>query len=188
MPTPLFVAAQRLLPLRVLLGGMPGSVLPLTVLFATETGDCAALAEFAGKVAGRLGLRHRVVDAATYNTTQLPRERDLLVITSTHEGQPPRSAADFFDLVDEMTTPLDHLRFAVLALGDSGYDDFCAAGRRIDRSLERRGASRFIPVCEADVWERARARNWITEILARLAAERMYEAPARENAAAGAQP
>ena len=167
---------------------MPGSAPPLTILFATETGDCAALAEFAGMEAQRLALPHRLVDAATYNTTQLPHERSLLVITSTHEGQPPRSAADVFDLIDAMTTPLDNLQFAVLALGDSGYDDFCAAGRRIDRSLAAHGASRLIPMVEVDVWERASARDWLVDVLARLAAGAMHEVPAQEAAVGAMQP
>jgi len=144
---------------------MPSLEQTLTILFATETGNSAALAEFAGVVAKRLGLPARVLDAATYNTTQLPLEENLLIITSTHEGEPPCNASDFFDLVDEMPDNLDSLRYAVLALGDTAYDDFCAAGQRIDRSLEARGASRLTPICDTDVGDRALAREWISQAL-----------------------
>ena len=100
---------------------MPSLEPRLPILFATETGDSAVLAEFAGVAAKQLGLPARVVDAATYNTTQLPLEENLLIITSTHEGHPPCNASDFFDLLDEMTDNLDTLRYAVLALGDTAY-------------------------------------------------------------------
>jgi len=142
----------------------------LSIVFATETGDCAAMAEFAGKAAEGLGLATRVIDAATYNTTWLPAERLLLFITSTREGEPPANAADFFDLVDEMTAPLDALRYAVLALGDSAYDEFCAAGRRIDTALAARGAHRLVPRRDVDIHERPAARDWINALLASIAA------------------
>lgn len=148
---------------------------PLTILFATETGDAAVMADFAGAKAKELALPARVVDAATYNTTQLRFERNLLVVTSTHEGEPPITAADVFDWFDEDCPPLPSLNFAVLALGDSAYDDFCAAGRRIDRCLEAHGACRLMPRCDMDVGERAIAREWIAKVLARFAATQQEE-------------
>ena len=66
-------------------------------------------------------------------------------------------------------TPLRSLRFAVLALGDSAYDDYCAAGQRVDRCLEARGACRLLPRFDTDVGERAVARNWICMALSRFA-------------------
>ena len=143
---------------------------PLTIVFATETGNAAVWAEHAGAAAGARGLPARVVDAATYNSAQLPLERNLLIITSTHEGEPPGNAADFFDELEEGGAPLPSLRFAVLALGDSGYDDYCAAGRRIDHCLGARGACRLIPRCDLDVGEKAIGRAWISDALERLAA------------------
>jgi sulfite reductase (NADPH) flavoprotein alpha-component len=159
--------------------GMTWNTPSLTILFATETGNAAALAEFAEATARHLGVSTRAVDAATYNTTQLPLEREVLIITSTHEGNPPYSAVDFFDVLDDATPPLPSLRFAVLALGDSAYDDFCAAGQRIDRSLEARGACRLVPRCDIDVGERAVAQDWIRGVLARVAATYEVEAALR---------
>lgn len=134
-----------------------------TVLFATETGTAAVLAEFAAAAAHRIGMPSRLIDMATYNTTRLVFERDVLVITSTHgDGDPPQTAADFFDFIDETPGPLPGLRYAVLALGDSGYDAFCAAGRRIDRRLEELGALRLLPRRDIDVDELKLAREWLT--------------------------
>jgi sulfite reductase (NADPH) flavoprotein alpha-component len=36
------------------------------------------------------------------------------------------------------------LRFAVFALGDTSYDNFCQCGRDLDRMFEERGASRLL--------------------------------------------
>lgn len=139
---------------------------PLTVLFATETGNAMVLAEKAVAAAAALGVPARLADMATYNTTKLARERDLLVISSTHgEGDPPYTAIDFFEFLDEASADLSHLRFAVLALGDSGYDRFCEAGRHLDRRLEGLGARRLADRRDVDVDEMKAAREWVGSLV-----------------------
>jgi sulfite reductase (NADPH) flavoprotein alpha-component len=144
---------------------------PLTVLFATETGTAVVRAEWAVTRAATLGLAARAIDMATYNTYRLGDERDLVIITSTHgEGEPPSTAADFFDFLDDLDAgKLDHITYAVLALGDSGYDQFCAAGRRIDERLETLGARRIVARRDSDVGEQREDREWLADVLALFA-------------------
>jgi sulfite reductase (NADPH) flavoprotein alpha-component len=135
---------------------------PLTILFATETGNAAALAERAAAKALAMGAAVRLRDMATYNTTRIESERNLLVITSTHgDGDPPQTAVDFFEFFDEATIDLCFVRFAVLALGDSGYEDFCEAGKRLDRRLAALGATRLAQRRDIDVGEMKAARAWL---------------------------
>ena len=71
---------------------------------------------------------------------------------------------------------LDGVRFAVLALGDSGYDAFCAAGQRLDGRLEELGATRIAPRYDMDVGERAIGRAWLLEVIAACATAAPTEA------------
>ena len=124
----------------------------LTILYATETGNAWALAEKAAALAAELGLAARLADMATYNTSMFEREQDLLVIASTHgEGDPPNTVMEFFEYLDEAEIDLSDVRFTVLALGDSGYDMFCEAGRWLDRRLKELGGTRLGPRQDVDV-------------------------------------
>ncbi len=144
--------------------------LPLTILFATATGNALVLAEFAEAAARKSGIAARLADAATYDFRQLPGEETMLMITSTHEGEPPYDATDFFDFLDQSTTRLPGLRYAVLALGDTGYDAFCAAGRRVDERLEGLGATRLRARQDIDTHEHKLGRAWIVDFIASLEA------------------
>ena len=43
------------------------------------------------------------------------------------------------------------MKFGVLALGDTGYDEFCQAGKLIDMRLEQLGATRLVDRVDCDV-------------------------------------
>lgn len=147
---------------------MTNPIPPITILFATATGNALVLGEFAEAAARDSGLAARLADAATYDFAGLSIERTMLFITSTHEGEPPCDATDFFDFLDESAVQLHGLRYAVLALGDTAYDSFCAAGVRLDARLAGLGASRMRSRQDIDAHEHKLAREWIVELLASL--------------------
>ena len=143
----------------------------LTVLFGTETGNSKDLAAAMGDAAKAHGVEPRVVDMADYKPRALKEEQDLLVITSTHgEGDPPETALDFFEFLEGRKAPkLPDLRFAVLALGDSTYEHYCLAGRRVDERLASLGAQRLADPVECDVDYEDAAAAWIASVVDGLA-------------------
>ena len=142
----------------------------LTILYGGETGNSASLAKALGELAVARGVAARVVDMASYKPRRLKDEQDLLVIVSTHgEGDPPQSALDLFDYVEGPKAPkLGALRFAILALGDSTYEHYCEAGKRLDRCFEQLGATRLAPRIDCDVDYDEPAAEWSTATLALL--------------------
>ena len=63
---------------------------------------------------------------------------------------------------------LPNMKFGVLALGDTGYDEFCQAGKLIDMRLEQLGASRIIKRQDCDVDYEEVASSWISNIMPML--------------------
>lgn len=143
----------------------------LTVLFASETGNSKTLAKALVDKAAAQGIQARLADMAEYKTRGLKDEQDLLVITSTHgEGDAPQTAVGFFEFLESRKAPkLPQLRFAVLALGDSTYEKYCEAGKRIDRRLEELGAQRLADRVDCDVDYEDAAEAWISTVIADLA-------------------
>jgi len=144
----------------------------LTVLYASETGNSAALATSLASQATAQGLQAAAHDLADYKTRNLAAEQDVLIVTSTYgEGDPPQPAAGFFEFIEGRKAPrLPGLRFAVLALGDSTYEHFCEAGKRLDRRFEELGATRLQPRVDCDVDYEDPAQEWARRLLAALGA------------------
>lgn len=158
-------------------GGGPGKPAPaaegrrlLTVLFGSETGNTKQLARALADAASDRGIEARQIDMADYRPRALKDEQDLLVITSTHgEGDPPQTALGFFEFLEGRRAPaLPQLRFAVLGLGDSTYEHYCAAARRVDERLAALGAHRLVDRVECDVDYEEPAAEWIKAIVAEL--------------------
>jgi sulfite reductase (NADPH) flavoprotein alpha-component len=145
----------------------PAAKTPLTILFGTESGNSEGLAADTKKAASRLGFAPTVVDMADATPASLAKARNLIVIASTWgEGEPPQRATDFYTALMADDAPrLDGVRYAVLALGDRAYAQFCATGHAIDARLAALGAVRAAPLLECDVDYAAPAAAWIGSTL-----------------------
>jgi sulfite reductase (NADPH) flavoprotein alpha-component len=139
----------------------------LTILYGSETGNGTALANALADSARALGLSPVVADMADYKTRRLKDEQDLLIIVSTYgEGDPPQPAVDFFEFVEGRKAPqLPQLRYSVLSLGDSTYEKYCEAGKRLDRRFEELHAVRIHPRVDCDVDYDDLAATWSKAVL-----------------------
>src|SRR4051812_31385968 len=139
-------------------------VQPLLILFGTQTGTAQNLANRFGKMANAQGFRAVVRDASEHPSIQWENERTLFIVTSTYgEGEMPDNAQSFWEWLqtEPAREKVAHLRFAVLGLGDRSYEDFCAAGRKIDARLEQLGGQRLLARADCDLDYEAAALSWI---------------------------
>jgi sulfite reductase (NADPH) flavoprotein alpha-component len=151
----------------------PAKRAPLTILFGTESGNAEALAAQARKVAAKLGFAPKVVDMADFSVADAAATENLLIVASTWgEGDPPQRAVDFYEALMADDAPgFERTRFAVLALGDRAYAQYCEIGRRIDERLAALGGARVVDRIECDLDYETPATAWIDGLLERLNAE-----------------
>jgi len=145
---------------------------PLTVLFATESGNAEGIAADAKKLAARQGFTGKLVDMADVTLADVAGAENLLVIASTWgEGDPPERAAAFYEALMADDAPrFEGVRFSVLALGDSSYVNFCETGRRIDARLEQLGGRRIADRVDCDLAYEEPAAAWVDRAFEELAA------------------
>ena len=145
----------------------------LTILYGTETGNSRDLGKALAAAAAERGLSPQLHDMSDYKTRQLKDEQDLLIIVSTYgEGDPPQPSVGFFEFLEGKRAPkLENVRFSVLALGDSTYEKYCEAGKRIDRRLEDLGAKRLSGRVDCDIDYDEPAAAWSKSVVEILAAD-----------------
>lgn len=165
-----------------------GSAPALHILYGSQTGNAESVAEDTAAAARGHGFTPTVCALDDVDLDRFPALGRVLIVTSTYgEGEMPDNAELFWDALSAESAPrLEGMDFAVLALGDTGYDGFCQAGKLIDMRLEQLGAQRIVPRVDCDVDYEDVAATWIAETLPLVAAVEGIHGDATAAAAAPA--
>jgi sulfite reductase (NADPH) flavoprotein alpha-component len=161
--------------------GMPHDVGGILVVHASQTGFATELAERTAAALREGGVRVDVRDLAGLGASDLAAAtRALFIASTTGEGDAPDGATAFQREVMRAAPDLHHLTYAVLALGDRDYEDFCAFGRDLDRWLHARGAAPWFDRVEVDNGDEGALRHWQRQVtqLAGAAEQPDWQRPA----------
>ena len=143
------------------LAGTGGAGAATLVLYASQTGQAEALAWQTGGWLHAAGTPARVISLNEVDVDLLRRAPKALFIASTYgEGDAPDGASVFAERVMGAQAELSSLRYAVLALGDRQYANFCRFGRLLDEWLHAAGATRSFERIEVDNAEAATLAAW----------------------------
>ena len=133
---------------------------PWRVIHASQTGFALELAERTAQALRDAGQAASVHDINAIDLHALHDALCLFIASTTGEGDPPDHAMGFVKRVMAQPADLPRTRYAVLALGDSEYEQFCAFGRELDEWLHRHGAQTLFDRVEVDNADPAALRHW----------------------------
>ncbi|KAK1869843.1 hypothetical protein I4F81_012308 [Pyropia yezoensis] len=142
---------------------------PVHVLYGSETGNAEEISRTIHAALGDHGLTPGVLSpmkayaaagfapagmpATPPGEASPPRPLYVLVTSTTGDGDPPENVRPFLRYLRRKDLPagaLGGVRYALLGLGDTNYENFCAAGKRVDGALRKLGAVRLGPRADAD--------------------------------------
>lgn len=107
------------------------------------------------------------------NINELPAKGTWLIITSTHgAGEYPDNIQPFIQALQNTPPNTSALRYAVVAIGDSSYDTFCAAGKHAYQLLGDIGAKPLANCFTIDIQEHPvpedAAEAWLKRVINRF--------------------
>lgn len=150
------------------------NIATIDVLVATTSGNTEYLADQLADQLRQQGFSVTVHYEPDYTELLEKMTSDTLwlgCIASHGAGDYADSMLAFADDLHAKKPRLEDLYYAVIAVGDSCYDTYCAAGRDFDESLAKAGAKRLIERLEIDMSQddpEEKASTWLGSLLQRM--------------------
>ena len=146
---------------------LAANALKTTIVYGSQTGNSKKIAEQLHARLQSHGAEAVVLNLKDYRPQQLKKEQRLIAVISTHgNGEPPDDARAFFSfLLSERAPRLEALEYAVLALGDSSYEEFCQTGLVLDQRLAELGAKPLLARVDCDVDFATPSAEWQQQIV-----------------------
>lgn len=142
----------------------------LNILFGSQTGNAAGLAEKTAKLAADYGLQPNIVDMDGFDPARLATMKRVMIITSTWgEGEMPDNADGMWNAINANGPALGSVHFSVCAIGDTSYDEYCKAGHDWNNKLAALGGTEAYPIQECDVDFEPPWKLWVEQALPMLA-------------------
>ncbi|MEQ9813356.1 MAG: flavodoxin domain-containing protein [Azospirillaceae bacterium] len=119
--------------------------LDITIYVGTMTGTAEMVAEEIQDWIESTGGSAEIVLMDDLDETAFDEDKLYFICTSTYgQGDVPDNAQAFYDKLKEARPDLSHVRYGLIGLGDSTYQQtFAFGGKQFDRLLGELGASRI---------------------------------------------
>lgn len=142
----------------------------IAVLYASQSGTSERLARRLAKELKAQGYVPAVSTLVGYTPVALAAEQYAVILASTYgEGEAPDGVHPFYEQICSEHLPrYENLSFAIFALGDRHYENFCKFGRDLDDKLASLGANRICDRVDCDVDVDEPFEQWKATLILRL--------------------
>ena len=139
----------------------------ILLAYASQSGHAERLTWQYAAMLQQAGIAIHVQSLGTLALNQLAGYRRALYIVSTFgDGEAPDSARTLVSQLNQAikrttsAVSLSDQQYAVLALGDQAYPDFCGFGQQLDRQLQQLGATALFPLIKVNRDDHAALAQW----------------------------
>ncbi|MFT8710849.1 molybdopterin-dependent oxidoreductase, partial [Komagataeibacter rhaeticus] len=144
----------------------------ISVWWASQTGRAEGLAATIVTWLREAGHEAEGKCLDAFDADRDPAGLALFVVSTFGDGDPPDCAVPFWDMLGKRQAPVSGLAYAVLALGDSSYANFCGFGRALDGRLRELGATPLLERVECEPDFEDTVEVWRAVMLTALAQRR----------------
>lgn len=133
------------------------------IAFATETGTARKLARQTLKQIKQNKQTGQVIELNDLLNAPRPNKGLLVIASTSGQGDAPRTGRDW--LQQELSSDqFEHLPYAILALGDRNYRQFCGFGLKVDSVLRAAGGKPMFDMLMVSQANEEQLKDWLNQV------------------------